>query len=318
MPPMLPSDRTNRRRLASDLDGPITRRAALSVGISDRELQGPRFRRLFHGVYVPATVPMTPARWVRAARLVGPKDSFAAYHSAARLLGGVVPDSATTHLGTASARQSRVSGLLLHRYAARPALVDVGGQPCTDAPQTFRDLAGHLELVDLVVLGDSLVRVGWVTPEQLREAVATPGRWAAAAGRAAAYVRAGVDSPPESRLRMLCVLAGLPEPVVGLVVQDRTGRIRRLDLAWQLARVALEYDGRHHIEREAQWVGDLRRREDLERDWRFVVITGPDLFRTPGQTVNRIVETLGERGLVVPRIRPDWRRYFPERGSYLA
>ena len=34
------------------------------------------------------------------------------------------------------------------------------GLPMTCATQTFLDLAGDLDLVDLVVLGDSLVRAG--------------------------------------------------------------------------------------------------------------------------------------------------------------
>ena len=76
---------------------------------------------------------------------------------------------------------------------------------------------------------------------------------------------------------------------------------KRQDLAWPVVKVAAEYDGRHHIEREGQWRQDLARREDLEHDgWRFVVVTGPDLFRTPGATLERTVRALAAAGLVVP------------------
>lgn len=47
-------------------------------------------------------------------------------------------------------------------------------------------------------------------------------------------------------------------------VQDRAGRLRRLDLAWRAVKVAVEYDGRHHVDREDQWQRDVIRREDLE------------------------------------------------------
>ena len=302
-----------------DIRVPFTRQQGLAAGLTDHQLQGTSFRRLFQGVYAAAGAPMTPAAWVQAARLIAPADAFAAHQSAARLLGAVVPDCASTHLGTASARQSRVRGLHLHRYAARPTLLRVLGQPCTGPVRTFRDLAGTIELVDLVVLGDSLVRRGWVSPGDLAAGVVAAGPGSVPAARAAAYLRAGVDSGPESRLRMLFVLAGLPEPVVAHEVGDRLGRPRRLDLAWPVVKVAAEYDGRHHIEREGQWRQDLARREDLEHDgWRFVVVTGPDLFRTPGATLERTVRALAAAGLVVPRRRHDWRAFFPERGDYLG
>lgn len=38
-----------------ELTGPFTRRDALEGGLSDRQLQGDDFRRLFQGVYVPCT-----------------------------------------------------------------------------------------------------------------------------------------------------------------------------------------------------------------------------------------------------------------------
>jgi len=244
---------------------------------------------------------------------------FAAHHSAARLLGAVVPDGAEVHLGTASGRQSRVRGLRLHRYAALPPLVRVDGEPCTDPVRTFLDLAGELDLVDLVVLGDALVRAGRVSPTHLVEATARGAqRWGVAATRAAAYVRGGVESAPESRLRVLLVLAGLPEPEVAVEVQDRAGRLRRLDLAWRAVKVAVEYDGRHHVDREDQWQRDVIRREDLEaQGWRFVVVTAPDLYRTPGRTIERVVGLAARAGLVIPRIRPEWRVHFPDRGDYV-
>lgn len=89
----------------------------------------------------------------------------------------------------------------------------------------------------------------------------------------------------ETRVRMLFVLAGFPEPVVNVEVFDDSGRLRyRIDLAWPTVKVAVEYDGRHHIRREEQWTYDIRRREDLEGEgWAFLVLTAADIFRTPDQ-----------------------------------
>lgn len=307
--------------LPVDVTRPFTRRAGLASGLTDQQLQGAAYRRIFHGVYADAATLITPTTRVEAARLIAPVDAFATHHTAARLLGGVVPDTPITHLGTARARRSRVTNVRLHRYAALPPLVHVAGQPVTDAAQTFLDLAGTLDLIDLVVLGDSLVQAGQCLPQDLRAAAAAShAAWVRSARRAAAYVRSGAESAPETRLRMLVTLAGLPEPQTQVPVPGRGGRVEfRLDLGWEQVKVALEYDGRHHIERRDQWQSDLRRREECEgRGWRFVIVTSPDLYAAPPDLLRRIAATLQERGMVLPRFRDDWRPHFPVRGTLVG
>jgi very-short-patch-repair endonuclease len=114
---------------------------------------------------------------------------------------------------------------------------------------------------------------------------------------------------------MLVVLAGLPEPQTQVPVLGSHGRVLyRLDMGWEEVKVALEYDGRHHIERQEKWHADLLRREDCEsREWRFVVATSPDLYVGPHQTLGRVRTTLSDRGFVLPRLRDDWRVHFPSR-----
>lgn len=139
----------------------------------------------------------------------------------------------------------------------------LGALPLTTAEDTFVDLAAELHLVDLVVLGDSLVKAGRTTPAALvAAAAAVTGRRSAGARRAAGLVRSGVDSPMESRLRMLVVLAGLPEPVVNHIEYDDLGRwVRPFDLSYPKARLAIEYDGRQHAQSQVQWERDVDRRE---------------------------------------------------------
>ena len=299
-----------------DVTRPFTRRAGLATGLTDEQLQSTAYRRIFRGVYAEAATLITAPARLEAARLIGPADAFATHHTAARLLGGIVPDTPVTHLGTTSQRRGRVTDLRVHRYAVLPPLVQVAGQLVTAPTQTFLDLAGSLDLVDLVVLGDSLVNAGQIVPEDLRAAsAASHTRWARSARRAAAYVRRGAESAPETRLRMLVVLAGLPEPQTQVPVLGSHGRVLyRLDMGWEEVKVALEYDGRHHIERQEKWHADLLRREDCEsREWRFVVATSPDLYVGPHQTLGRVRTTLSDRGFVLPRLRDDWRVHFPSR-----
>lgn len=68
------------------------------------------------------------------------------------------------------------------------------GLPLSAPTTVFLELADTLDLVALVTLGDSIVRMGWATPESLRELCSTfRGDGAVQAREAAALVRAGVD-----------------------------------------------------------------------------------------------------------------------------
>ncbi|MEO8749192.1 MAG: hypothetical protein ABI384_02245 [Allobranchiibius sp.] len=93
--------------------------------------------------------------------------------------------------------------------------------PTTTAEQTFVDLAGCLDLVDLVVLGDSLIRHGRTTPEQLISMTDSSSvRGAVRARKAARLVRVEVDSTYGARLRLLMMFAGLSEPVINYCILD--------------------------------------------------------------------------------------------------
>jgi hypothetical protein len=293
----------------------ITTVQARARGVSEGMLRGPAYRRVFHGVYVPAAIPVSPRCRAEAALAVAPSGAVVSRHTAAVLWGGVVPDTGITHVTLPPGRRLRVAGIDA-RIRAEAESAERDGLPLTTPSQTFVDLAGDLDLVDLVVLGDSLVRAGVVLPEELRCAADGPlGRHARLARRAAGLVRAGVDSPMESRLRMLLVLAGLPEPVVNHALRDETGRIRfRLDLAYPPWRVAVEYDGRQHAENTAQWRWDVRRREELDADgWRVVVVLSGDLYRTPSHTLDRVRAAARAQGVALRVRSEEWRRYFPQR-----
>lgn len=217
----------------------------------------------------------------------GDPEAVASHHTAALLWGGVVPACPDVHVTVPIGHtRRRTDGQRVHS-GERTAYVRHRIR-VTSAADTFLDLASCLGLVDLVVLGDSLVKAGAVTPEQLRDvAAAAKGRGARLARRAGDLVRAGVNSPMETKARLLMVLAGLPEPVVNHVLRYDDGEIRRrLDLAYPRARLAIEYDGRQHAESPRQWQGDVRRREELDGGgWRLVVLLAPDIYRTPRDTL---------------------------------
>ena len=198
----------------------FTRTQANAAGLSDRVLQGPRVQRVFRGVYAEAGLDLDLRLRARAALLIAPTGAVVARQTAAVLLGGVVPADTRVHLRLPAGR-IRVPGIIDRTRSGEWPTARIGGLPVTTAEDTFLDLAGELGLVDLVVLGDALVRRRRTTVTKLVAAAAqASGRHVALARRAAGLVRAGVDSPMESRLRMLLVLAGLPEPVVNHTEHD--------------------------------------------------------------------------------------------------
>lgn len=297
--------------MAQELDSIFTSAAAVRAGVDRRRLKGPEYRRLMRGVYMSAQPPPSLRTQARFLLEVIPPARFACHHTAAALWRAVTPTASDIHLGTRKRRHSTCDGVRLHFYTHEPELVWHRGLWLTSPAQTFLDLAAFLEFIDLLVLGDSLVRRTDVTPSHLREFVAD--RHSTGARRArevAAHVRSKVDSPNESRLRLLITSAGMAEPTIGHIVQLGP-RHRRLDLSYPDLKLAIEFDGRYHIDREAQWDKDILRREELEAlGWRFLVITSTAMFQEPLRVLRRIADGVQLRtGQPVP-IGDGWRRHF--------
>lgn len=292
----------------------FTTEEALAAGIRPRDLAaGNDFRQIFWGGYLKASARPTYAEEVSFALRVVPTAQFAAEHSAARLLGGITPNASNLHLGTTVRHKCKRDGIHLRFYTHPPELTMIKGVPITSAAQTFLDLARSLEFTDLLVLGDSLVRRSGCSPSDIRRFVANSSAHGAGHAReVAGLIRPKVDSPNESRLRLLMLSGGLPKPTVNLVVRGTRRRgTRRIDLAFEEYKVGVEFDGRHHIERVEQWNEDILRREELEAmGWRFVTVTASSMHSDPFGVLTRIADALVLAGASDIRLRSDWRRHF--------
>jgi hypothetical protein len=121
----------------------------------------------------------------------------------------------------------------------------------------------------------------------------------------------------ETRLRMLLVLAGFPEPQVNFVLRDEAGSVRRrFDLCYPDVRVVVEYDGRQHAESPQQYDWDIKRREELdEAGWRIVVVTAKGIYTDPEDTLERVRRVLRGRGMagVPARFHRRYAQHFPGR-----
>lgn len=299
-----------------DRTRPFTRAQARAAGISDGVLRGPAFQRLEHGVYVCHTVDLTARLRLEALLLVHPPGAYASHASAGRVYGLPLPVLPDEHVTVGHRRDRRRVGSVRHHLAAPGARARIlHGVPVSLPVPLFVELAEQLDLVDLVVAGDALVRWHRVTPEQLVAAARVlPGRVGRLARRAAALVRRDVDSPTESRLRMLLVLAGLPEPVVNHRIRWPDGEVRfRFDLSYPGVKVLVEYDGRQHRDDLDRWDADLDRRDWLDaHGWVVVPVVARGLYRRPDETLGRVRDALTRAGMGTSRTSSnEWRRYFP-------
>lgn len=302
---------------ALDTHRPFTRADAVRAGIDPKVLRTSRFRRIFRGVYVAREVEVTPAVRTAAALALHPPSAFASHVDAARLLGLPVPHVADAHISVFRPQDRRSRpGITCHVAARGSGVVKYRGMRLSAPFRMFVELAGVLSLVDLVIVGDAMLRVFRIPESRLvNECEQSTDRHAVAARRAASYVRAEVDSPMETRLRMLIVLGGLPEPDVNHKIRDEHGHVlMRFDLCYPELRLIVEYDGRQHAEDPKQWNHDLERRETLDdEEWRILVVTSRGIFKEPARTLQRVRRALANRGCPdLPRQLSDgWRPFFP-------
>jgi hypothetical protein len=179
--------------------------------------------------------------------------------------------------------------------------------PITDPAYAWCQSAALLSREDLVAAGDSLVtgpRVhgartsGVTTIARLGEVARLLGR-SPGAGRVAwalGRVRSGVDSRPETLLRLLCVRGRLPEPLVDFEVAVAGGVLLHADLAFPRERMVLDYEGDDHRVDRATWLRDLQRRELFEdAGYRVIRVTSADLFGDPDAFLARLRALLTSR-----------------------
>lgn len=297
-----------------DTRRPFTRADAVAAGLTPGLLRGSRFRRLFRGVYVDSSVEVDTTVRAYGALLTHPGSAFVSHTTAAEIWGLPVPADEAIHVTVASAADRRHHpGLRHHIGPSAPEPSRHRRVRLSARCALFVELGSVLGLVDLVVVGDAMVRLKMVTPATLVAAVAATPGGSARLVRAAALVRERVDSPMESRLRALIVLAGLPEPEVNVSIMEG-GRVRyRLDLCYPKLRLIIEYDGRQHREDLDQADHDIDRREWFDRhDWMLVQVVARGIFQRPDETVERICSAVVLRGGRLPKVlSEEWRAHFP-------
>lgn len=292
---------------------PFTLAQGLEGGLTRRQIESAAYRKLGHNAYVAAHIPDTLVVRCKAVLLTVPSATFS-HQTAASLWGASFLMGSRIHVAFNKDVRLRAPDTRPHRLKPRLDRTRRHGLPVTTAPQTFIHLARWIDLPDLVAFGDRLCkREGGVTaPSELVAYVeGWDGQCRAEALAAARLVRARTDSVTETKLRLLMVLAGLPEPVVNhpVAVDDATTWF--LDLAYPEVLLAIEYDGRWHDAPEQKAKDRIRRERLRLLGWTVIVLTAADVFDAPEATLHRITGELVGAGSTRPiRLSDAWRPHF--------
>lgn len=245
------------------LNTPITASALEQHGLSRFRAYAGDLRQLRRGIRcVPGAEP-TPAQ---VAAVVAAQAGHAVICgvTAAQLHGmrlpGTLSRSTLLHLARTDGRpRLRRPGVVGTEAAYRPGDVMMVGEVMVTTPaRTFLDLARMLNPVALVAVGDGLVcthrhgiRAGvppLCTVEQLRRMLDEhPGvRGVRRARLALGRVRVGVDSPQETRMRLLLEDHRVGEWITDHRLIGADGREVLPDLWDEYSRTSVQYEGMHH------------------------------------------------------------------------
>lgn len=266
------------------------------------QLRSSAWVRVSHDVYADSRLDQDHQLACQAAALWLPDRAAIAGPSAAHLYGVEHAAGFADQVHVVTPPECRVAprhGVRVHRTRISAGEVDlVGGISRTTPLRTAWDLAGWLELAPAVTILDGLLRLGLVAAGDLQQLVRSRSgqRGAQRAARAFALADARSQSPPESRLRVGLVLAGLPPPVPQHPVRLPGGMTYHPDLAWPEYQVAIEYDGHWHATAE-QLHRDRRRLNQLvAAGWIVLHVTSQRLRTDLRGIVREAGDALRSRG----------------------
>lgn len=276
--------------MAFEPDSPaFSVRAALAAGRTQNELRSTALAAPTRGARIGATTADADPRaaFIASLRPLARADQFFSHTTAARVHGMPLPARLADdpiHLASPSfTGRMRREGVIGHRIKA--LVVEVDGMRVESVADTFVHLGTSILTVDeLIEVGDWIVHPS--RPQRLtaldlvEHARAFKGaRGMRTVGAAIPLLRAGADSPGETRTRLLLRRAGLPEPTLQHQVRDSAARlVATLDLAYPDRLVGIEYEGAHHRLDAGQFTYDIARYARLDAlGWRIVRVTNLDI-----------------------------------------
>ncbi|RLK52417.1 DUF559 domain-containing protein [Microbacterium telephonicum] len=315
--------------LPASLGSVFTVADAAAAGVARSRLRARDLRTPYRGVritgghplFAPAGDPDHEARraamLARAAALRGvmTETQFFTHAAAAVIWGFPLPawllaDARPLDVGVfAPLRHPRRLGVAGHQVLPGHAHVTrhpVSGVQVTTPASTWVMLGAHLGVWDLVAAGDFVVREPMFGGDDGSLATIAQLECLAGAGRrvgvkrlreALPLIRTRSASATETRCRLVLTGAGLPEPQLNHELRDPSGMLLAvLDLAYPERRVAVEYEGAHHLLDSVQWSKDITRYEMLAAlGWTVIRVTSAQLHGDAAGVVARVRRALAAR-----------------------
>ncbi|MBO0686258.1 MAG: DUF559 domain-containing protein [Candidatus Dormibacteraeota bacterium] len=270
-PPRIPDELTR---------GPFSLAQAEAVGVTRDQLRGRSWRRIGRGMYVLARRAGQTDMRLSAALASLPVGATLAGLTAAGLYGFSEPGEQLEVIVPAGrALRSRAGVIVRNLHLEGEDVTRLRGLPVTTPLRTCFDLACGLPLVEAAVAVDAALHARLVSLDVLtRYVAARPGLPGVRQARQVLELaEPAAESPMETRLRLVLVLAGLPRPLAQVSLRDDAGEfLARPDLYYPQARLAIEYDGGTHRE---SLTADNRRQNRLQRSGvRLLRYTAPDVY----------------------------------------
>ena len=177
-----------------------------------------------------------------------------------------------------------------YRFTLDPSEVTVipgTSIPVTTVTRTLQDCVRTMPFRNAVVLTDSVMRRGLLTPEAVTDALThLTGRGRSNGSLVVRAMDASSESAGESLTRCLLMEHELPSPVTQYPIVCE-GRRYRTDFAWPELRVILEFDGE---QKYVDYPG--RDRQEAARDraltragWTVIHLTWADIFQKEREVV---------------------------------
>ena len=273
--------------------GPFNLAEARRHGLTRYHLRGARWQSLGGGFYAVREIADQPLVRLTAAASRLPSGAVFSGRTAAWLHGlDVEPCNPIEVTVPIACSVRRLAGISVARCLETEKSI-VKRLPVTPRVRTVADLGRRLPLVEAVVVLDMALQGHLVVAEELCKwaSMHLGYRGVRRLRRAIELAEPAVESPMESRLRVLLVLAGLPRPQVQVPLRDQSGLfVGRPDLYYPCQRLAIEYDGATH--RESLAADNRRQNRLVNAGYRLLRFTAADVLSAPHAIVSLVRQAL--------------------------
>src|SRR5438132_12263142 len=267
-------------------NGPFDLEEARRHGLTRYHLRAASWQSLGNGFYAVREISDLPLVKLAAAARRLPTGAVFSGRTAAWLHGLDHPPCSPIEVDLPIASPHRgLAGISIHHSTEIECSI-AKRLPVTPRVRTVADLGRRLPLVEAVAAIDMALHSLLVNAEQLNKWIAQHAgyRGIERLRRALALAEPATESPMETRLRLLLVLAGLPRPQVQVPLHDDKGHsIGRPDLYYPEQRLALEYDGAIH--RDTMTADHRRQNRLINAGYRLLRFTAADALSNPDSVV---------------------------------